>query len=528
VNRASSDRHGSGNQLDPQPVDLLVLAGTVLTMDDDDRVLAGGGVAVRKGRIVAVGPRRQLLASYRADEVVELPHGALLPGLVDSYAHAGHGLIRGLVAADGSWPAGELYWHGARERWWYAEALLAATERLRFGVTTGLSIVGATPPRCDSTVFADRNAEAYVEVGVRAVLGVGPPDPLFSHLSEPWSGSFFEGGAWVRRNFDYQDALAASLEVIRRWHGAADGRVRVALAPSYLFGRHVQHRRFHHSPPGSADAAGIFARAEQMRALAQRHGVVLHTHMFRGSVAYALEHLGAEATLQLLGPEVVVAHGNGFTQGEVDILGEARINVATVAYTHENLWYGYAPIRELLLAGANVTITSDGAAPYTSLDLWRELPRAIWNTWSVTDDQRSLPPERALRMVTIDAARALGLGDEVGSLEVGKRADLVVVDLDRPHLLAAGSVPWLLCHYASGHDVDTVVVEGRVLLRAGAPVTIDTAEVMALAREEATLALERIERSRYLGQGRGGWRWPHDEKNPTGEATAQHRPTEEI
>jgi cytosine/adenosine deaminase-related metal-dependent hydrolase len=445
-----------------EPADLLVLADTVLTMDEGDRVLDDGGVAVRGGRIVAVGPRGELLARYRADEVIADSNTVLMPGLVDSYAHAGHGLVRGLFDPQAGWPAGEVYWHAAREQWWYAEALLAATERLRFGVTTGLSVIGATPPRCDSPIFAERNAEAYAAAGVRVVLGVGPPDRLFSHLPEPWSGSFFENGSWVRRSFDYDDALAASLEVVRRWHGGADGLVRAALAPAYLFGRHVRHHRLpQQRAPGPEGAGDILAAAEQMRELAEQHGVIIQTHMFRGSVAYALEHFGLEATLRLLGPDVIVAHGNGLTPEESAILGEAGSSVATVAYTHENLWYGYAPMRELLQAGANVTISSDGAAPYTSLDLWRELSRAIWNQWNATGDQQALPPGKALRMVTIDAARALGMGDEIGSLEVGKRADLITVDLNRPHLLPAGSIPRLLCHYGGGHDVDTVVIPPR-------------------------------------------------------------------
>ena len=493
-----------------EPADLLVLADTVLTMDGSDRVLTDGGVAVRSGRIAAVGTRRELLARYRAEEVIEDSDTVLMPGLVDSYAHAGHGLIRGLFDPQAGWPAGELYWHAAREGWWHAEALLAASERLRFGVTTGLSVIGATPPRCDSPVFAARNAEAYATVGVRVMLGVGPPDRLFSHLPEPWSGSFYENGAWVRRGFDYDDALAASLEVIDRWHGGADGLVRVALAPAYLFGRHVKHRRLPQQRlPGAAEADTIFAAAEQMRELAERHGVIIQTHMFRGSVAYALEHLGPEATLRLLGPDVVVAHGNGLAPDEIATLGQAGSSVATVAYTHENLWYGYAPMRELLRAGANVTISSDGAAPYTSLDLWRELSRAIWNQWNTSDDQRALPPGKALRMVTIDAARALGMDDEIGSLEVGKRADLITVDLNRPHLLPAGSIPRLLCLYGGGHDVDTVVVDGVVRLRSGRPLSVDLAEVMALAREEAALALERIDSGRYLlDHERAYWRWP--------------------
>ncbi len=475
-----------------EEVDLLVLGSFVLTMDAHDRVFEDGGVAVRAGEIVAVGPRVELEGRYRPAETLCGGRRVLMPGLVDTYAHAGHGMIRGLFHPDHGWPAGELYWHATSERWWYAEALLAATERLRCGVTTGVSVVGATPARCDSPVFAEQGARAYAETGVRVVLGVGPPDPLFSHLEEPWSGSFLEGGHWVRRNFSYRDALQSSLETVRNWHGAAGGLVEVALAPPYLFGRHVEHRRRPQRLPTAEDAPDMLARAEELRGHADRYGIQLHTHMFRGSVSFALKYFGAGAVSGLLGPDVVIAHANGLLEPEVTTLGAAGCAVATVAYTHENLWYGLAPIPELIEAGATVTISSDGAAPYTSLDLWRELPRALWNQWLIRGNERILPPGVALRMVTVEAARALGLGDRIGSLEVGKRADLIAVDLDRPHLVSGAFTPRLLVHYATGQDVGTVIVDGRVLLRDGRPTRIDPAEIASLAREEATLALERL------------------------------------
>ena len=156
----------------------------------------------------------------------------------------------------------------------------------------------------------------------------------------------------------------------------------VALAPPYLFGRHVEHRRRPQRLPTAEDAPDMLARAEELREHADRYGIQLHTHMFHGSVSFALKHFGAGAVSELLGPDVVIAHANGLLEPEVAALGAAGCAVATVAYTHENLWYGLAPIPELIEAGATVTISSDGAAPYTSLDLWRELPRALWNQWS--------------------------------------------------------------------------------------------------------------------------------------------------
>jgi cytosine/adenosine deaminase-related metal-dependent hydrolase len=480
-------------------------------MDENDRVLDDGGVAVHGGRIEAVDTSEALRRRFQANEVIDAVGQVVMPGLIDTYGHAGHGLIRGLFHPDSGWPSGELYWHHTSEEWWYAEALLAATERLRFGVTTGFSVIGATPARVDSPIFTAQNAEAYARVGVRGVFGVGPPDLLFSHLPEPWSGSFLQGGRWVERTFSYREAVENSISLIQEWHGAANGRIRIALAPPYLFGRHVAHGRHSYPLPTADDAPAIWANAKEMSALAREHGVILHTHMFKGSVRYALEHFGAQAVEDLLGPEVVVAHANGLLEAEVDMLGSQRCSVATVAYTHENLWYGYAPVLELLQAGANVTISTDGAAPYTSLDLLRELSRAIWNQWNQYHDQRVLPPGRALRMITIDAARALGLAEELGSLEPGKRADIVTVNFRQPHLTPPTSIPRLLAHYAAGQDVANVMVDGKVLMRAGVMLSVDPREVLERAREEAQLALERIDATRYTDLSRSFWREARNE-----------------
>jgi 5-methylthioadenosine/S-adenosylhomocysteine deaminase len=485
-------------------VDLLVLGATVLTMDDADTVIDDGGVAVRGERIVAVGPSRTLRERFTATETLEVGRAALLPGLVDTYGHAGHGLVRGLFHPDLGWPSRTLYWHATTPQWWYAESMLAATERLRFGVTTGQTIVGSTPSRMDEPIYADRVAEAYETIGVRSVIGVGPPDPLFTHLEEPWQATRITDGHATRRTFTYEETIANTIDVIERWHGR--GRVRIALAPPYLFGRHVAHGQMSTPLPTDADAATIHAHATEMRALADRHGVLLHTHMFRGSVAYALRHFGRAEVERLVGPDVVVAHANGLGPDEVELLGARRVAIASVAHTHENLWYGVAPLVELLDAGATVTIATDGTAPYASYDLLREPARATWHQWIAQGTQRVMPPGTVLRMITIEAARALGMADEIGSLEPGKRADLVVIDLDRPHLTPLTSVPVLLTQYATGHDVATVVLDGRVVVRDGRPVDVDVPAVLAMARSEAEAAFGRQDVSAFTRWDRAFWR----------------------
>jgi len=151
----------------------------------------------------------------------------------------------------------------------------------------------------------------------------------------------------------------------------------------------------------------------------------------------------------------------------------------------------------LIEAGCKVAIATDGAAPYTSHDLWREMARTAWQHWRDDGGIEVLPPETLLRMITIDAARALGIEARVGSLSAGKDADLILLDLDRPHLVPAADLASMLVFYAQASDIDTVIARGQVLKRQGRITRLDPARIMARAREEAARALAGIDLSPY-------------------------------
>jgi 5-methylthioadenosine/S-adenosylhomocysteine deaminase len=486
-------------------VDLIIDGGTILTMDDADRVIEHGAVAVLGDSILAVGPRADIHASYVSETVLDARRKAVMPGLVDTYGHAGHGLVKGIYHPSRPWPSGKLYWHATDEAWWYAEGLLSNLERLRFGVTCGLTVVGATPARMDSPVFAQRQAEAVEHVGIRGVIGVGPPDPYVSHLEEPWSGTIWDGERSERRTFTHRDAVANSVEVIEQWHGGAQGRVQVALHFPYLFGRQAAHPRI---PFVYSDdcVPTMIETAEEMRDLSKRHDVLLHTHAFRGSLRYGLEKFGPTRVYALLGPDVALAHCNGLAEDEIRVLGETGASICVVPFTHENILYGPCPVIELLEAGANVTITTDGTTTYSSYDLFPEISRTMWTQWNRFTDQNVLPAGKALRMVTIDAARALRLDHLIGSLEQGKRADVILIDLDQPHLTPQTLLPYQLALYANGHDVDTVIVDGKILKQNGQVTAVDEAAIIDMAQTQAALAFERMDVSEYLHMSREFWR----------------------
>lgn len=452
-----------------------------------------GAVAIDRGVIVGVGECAAIKSQFKARETLDAAGTAVLPGLVDAYAHAGHGMVRGIFHPDGTGP-GHLYFTATTPDWWRADAELSALERLKAGVTTGQSVIGGTPARADDPVFADVTAQAYAEAGLRLVLGIGPPDPIFPHIPEPFMGRQLVSGSFVSKGFTTDDTLRHSASVIEKWHGSAGGRVRAVLAVPYLFGRHVKHRRSDNRVPEASDAPVIFDHARQMVRLAHDLGVLVHTHMFRGSVDYMLRHFGhAEVDRLLMHNPLVVAHANGLADEEVLVLGQHRIGIATVANTHENVWYGVAPIPALREAGCPVAITTDGAAAYTSYDLWREPSRTAWNQWNAQDSQATMPPETLLGMMTIEAAQVLGMADQIGSLEVGKRADVICVDLRKPHVGPVHDLAQSLMFYSSSADVRDVIVDGKVLLRNGKATLVDEAAVLDRARREAYLMFEAHE-----------------------------------
>jgi cytosine/adenosine deaminase-related metal-dependent hydrolase len=224
-----------------------------------------------------------------------------------------------------------------------------------------------------------------------------------------------------------------------------------------------------------------------VRHLADRYRVPIHTHAFGGMIRQVARHYP-----ELLGPDLSIAHCTGLDDEEVRILGEARASVAHGPLTHAFV-AAWCPVMELLEAGANVVIATDASAPDRSYDLLAQVHPAMQLQRVHYRDSSVLPAGKALAMVTIDAARALGLADEIGSLAVGKKADVILLDARQPHWspFAADLAPHRLAYMATGQDVEIAIVDGRVLLEDRRVLTVDVPAVLAGAEREARAALER-------------------------------------
>ena len=204
----------------------------------------------------------------------------------------------------------------------------------------------------------------------------------------------------------------------------------------------------------------------------------------RGSVKYADERFG------ILGPDVLLSHATGLTEEEIQICRrtDTRIshNPSAIASIRAR-----CPATELMDAGVTVMLGSDGVAPDRSYDMFRHMFQAMRYHRFFFRDDTVLPPGKVLEMVTIDAARALGMEKELGSIEAGKKADIILIDMFKPHLYPLNMPVYRVAYYANGNDVDTVIVNGEILMEGRQVRTVNEAEVLELAQREAELAIRR-------------------------------------
>ena len=208
--------------------DLLLLHGTVVTVDRERRILEDGAVAISGDRIVEVGASADLATRYRASKTIDCRGKLVIPGLVDAHGHAGHSLIKSIAADSPSlWMriVTPTYYHYVTREFWYADGLVSAMERLRAGITTGASII-ASMPRSDDPEFALNHAKAYAEVGIKEILCVGPAGLPWPHSVTRW-----ESGRPERRDVTFEEMIEGAEAVIHAAHGSAEGRIKVYLTP---------------------------------------------------------------------------------------------------------------------------------------------------------------------------------------------------------------------------------------------------------------------------------------------------------
>jgi 5-methylthioadenosine/S-adenosylhomocysteine deaminase len=425
--------------------DLLIHPQWLLTVDAQDRELTDHAVAVADGRILAVLPSAEARRSITALRVLQLPGHVLIPGLVNAHTHAAMTLLRGL--ADDLPLMTWLYQYiWPLEKRWLDPGFvgdgsrLAVLEMLRGGVT------------CfnDMYFFPEVTAQVAADAGIRALIGMIVVD--------------FP----TRYGEDADSYIAKGLTL--HAHYRDHPLIRTGFAPHSTFAVA--------NPP-----------LERVRTLADELELPVHTHLHetRDEVVQSLRDHGKRPLarlegLGLVGPGLVAVHMTQLEDAEIEHLAAAGAHVVHCPESNLKLASGFCPVARLLAAGINVALGTDGAASNNDLDLLGEMHTAALLAKGVAGTAAAVPASQVLRMATINGARALGLEQEIGSIEPGKSADLVALDMrDASTQPLYHPVSQLI--YATGrHQVRQVWVRGRQVIRDGAPTTLDPTAVIAAAQ----------------------------------------------
>lgn len=460
-------------------LDLLLLHGSVVTMDPQRRVIEDGAVGVENGRIAFVGPSAQA-EGFEAREKIDCAYHAVLPGLIDSHSHGGHGLIRAsLLNNTSDWMAAitHVYNHYTADDYWYYEGRLSALDKLRSGVTTAVCFIGAQT-RCDEPIFAVNHARGYAEVGVREVVCTGPCHPPYPHKFSRW-----RDGARTVREVSYDEMIAAMEQVIAALHHANGDRTRAFVAPYGLL------PSVSPSFPTPADklpdelSPADQHHLDELWRVADEYGTRIHTECYGGSI-----HTMLKAKNPLLGPRVHLEHCAGCSFDEILALRDTGTNVGVT-------FQSTTPVLAMLHMGIKVAIGSDGPKLLGNADLFQCMRmtqnRHKDDSGFSGNDMWNLPPHKLLEMTTIDAAQVIGWDDDIGSLEVGKKADVITVNLLNSRMTPRFNLVDSLVMLGAGGDVDNVIVDGCRLLKDGRVVSVDEKRILLEGEAEARATLER-------------------------------------
>jgi 5-methylthioadenosine/S-adenosylhomocysteine deaminase len=425
-------------------VDTIVRGDYLLPMDEDVTVIRDGAVAVKDGRILDTGSHEELSRRYEAVRVLGGRGKAVLPGFVNTHTHAPMVFMRGLAddlplkewLEENIWPT--------ESRWLSGEfvtdaASLACLEMLKAGITSF----------CDMYFFEDEVGSVAKSMGMRALLGAGI-------LDFP-----------TKLTMCADDCLENAERLIEKWKG--DEFISTSIAPHSAYGC-------------GAETLG------KVLDMAERHGVLMQIHLAetRWEVEEIRKNHGKTPVMHLdsvgmLGKGLVAFHCIWVSEEELSLLAEKNVGVSHCVKSNLKLASGIAPVARMLEKGVRVSLGTDGAASNNSIDIMSEMSTAAKLHKAISEDPTVLRAPTALKMATRWGAEVMGMGD-VGSLAPGKAADLIVVNLDKPHLSPLYSICSHLVYSARPEDVEDVMVGGKVVVEGGRLVTADEEEILAKAQ----------------------------------------------
>jgi 5-methylthioadenosine/S-adenosylhomocysteine deaminase len=443
-------------------IDLMITGGTIITMDQKRRVIEHGTVVIDDGCIVAV---TEAPTGHQARKTIDASGCVVCPGLINTHTHVYQALLEGIgydMHFD-PWNWRFNFPIASQVKVWHAQAgaKVAALEMIKSGTTT----VSDHWYLHNEFESIHRVAEVFRDAGLRHHVVYGLLDQSFAgeHIE-------FEDMAMIRRE---DELIAEANSFIERWH--QQGRTLVALGP------------------GSTEDISDRLMEETIR-MARSQGLQLATHVAgwaeiisRSLKHYAMRDLEHVHEIGLTGPDSILIHAVWLSPQEIQVIAETDSKIAHCPVANAHLGYGVAPVAELRTQGVTVGLGTDGAASYT-YDLFEVIKTAAMLQKVQHLDAEVLTAEDALEMATVDGARVLGLEEQAGSLEPGRRADVIVIDFDQPHLMAPvdskphQAIPKLV-YSARGADVVTTIIDGQVVMEDRKVLTLDEKTVLDQARK---------------------------------------------